>query len=500
VSKTLARAELDAIASGLMPGIPEDKVPLWADARNVIFDKYGARPAPGYGPISLDVGLFDAQSGNFDDATGDFDSASTSVSLTPVVGSEVRGLAAQQLSDGRRVFFYGTLSNLYRNDGTEAVVSKPGGYTGFEDAVIGQLATFWSFAEWGDWTLATNGVEAPQILKPPMNFNDLAGVQCAWARIVFTLGQHAILANTSNGQNAIEWSAIGNPEIWNPATDVTAGRRIIRSFPGPILAAAPIGAAYLLFGDTQAHLMQPGGQFMFATVPGPQGIGAVSQNSVVSIGQRVYGIMRDGIFECDGVNFRWVTYPQFGRWLVDNVNWAQASKICGWHDAQWQNIRWAVPLGGNTRNSLVIVYNYTNNIFSFETSVFSVGIARGRLAEPLIGTSDGRVLAAKATAAAPGRWAETKAITVGQRDVHAFLDTLSVIKIGTEFRVRIAYSSRLGGPFTWITLGNTSSPENIFYPMREAMYVKVRVECEDPNANWQIAGLELTGHLTGGRR
>ena len=37
----------EEVTSGLRPDLEGDKVPLWADGRNVVFEDGGVRPAPG---------------------------------------------------------------------------------------------------------------------------------------------------------------------------------------------------------------------------------------------------------------------------------------------------------------------------------------------------------------------------------------------------------------------------------------------------------------------
>jgi hypothetical protein len=503
MTQTLAAFGLGEVATGVMPGLDEDKVPLWSRAQNVLCDQFGVRPSPGYTGFSLATGFFDIVSGDFDDALGLFDDLSPGVSVVIQVNEVIRGLSQTRNIDTNRKLYYGTLTRLFANDGTEVDVSRPTPYGGFADQSAGQSATYWSMAHWGDWAIATNGFDEPQIYKNTGTFGDLPDIQCTKAELVFVLGPHLILANTSNGPNVVEWSAQDNPEQWDFATYVTAGRRIIRTFEGPIIAAVPLGRAYMLYGENQAHVMQYGGQFTFSTLPGPKGCGAVSKNSVVAVGNANFGIMPEGIFTTDGVQVQWITYPQLGRWLIDNIDWEQGSKVSGWYDPEARCIRWALPRKDDPARlpSIVLVCNLAaNGALTFETEAFTVGSERGGIGYSLVGTANGQVLAQRWDAAKPNRLLETKFLDLGTKDLRKYLDALRVMSEGTNFQVSVGFAEAVQGTVDWQLLGAVADlTETTFYFMRDSVYVKVRIECSDVNANWRVSGLEILGKPTGRR-
>lgn len=503
MTETLARFGLGEIATGVMPGLDEDKAPLWVKAENVLCDQFGVRPSPGYGTIDLDSGFFDLQPGDFDDSPGLFDDASPGLGLGINVGERITGLAQTRNQDNDRKIYYGTLSKLYVNNGIETDVSKSGGYTGFSDQAAGRTATYWSMTSWGDWQIATNGFNKPQIYKNTGTFDDIPDLQCDTAELVFVLGPHLLLANTSNGPNTIEWSAQDNPEQWDFATYVTAGRRTIRTFEGPIIAAVPLGRAYLLYGENQVHVMQYGGQFTFSTLPGPKGCGAVSKNSVVTVGNVNYGLMPEGIFTTDGTQVQWQTYPQLGRWLVDNVDWEQRSKIAAWYDPEARVIRWTLPRKDDPTRlpSLVLVCNLAaGGSLTFETLPFMVGSERGGMDVSLIGTASGQVLAQRWDVSKPNRVLETKYLDLGSKDRRKYLDALRMLSENGTYRVAIGFADNVQQPLDWYHLGAVDElTESTFYFMRDSVYAKVRIECSDVNANWRISGVEILGRAAGRR-
>jgi hypothetical protein len=502
MTQTLATFGLAEVATGVMPGLDQDKVPLWVEANNVICDQFGVRPSPGYGTFDILNGLFDSQPGNFDSTSGLFDSKSTGYNVTVNISKEIRGLIQTRTIGGQRQIYYGTLEKLYINTGVESdITNTNGNYNGYADEVPNRPATYWSMTPWGDWIIATNGVDVPQIYKNGVAFTDIANVLCTRAELAFVMGPHLVLANTSNGINTIEWSAQDDPEAWDFNVHVTAGRRTIRTFEGPIIAAVPLGRAYLLYGETQAHIMQYGGQFTFSTVPGPKGCGAVSKNSVVAVGAMNYGLMPEGIFATDGVTVQWITYPQLGRWLVDNVDWNQKSKIAAWYDPENRCIRWVVPTNTGQNQRRVLVFNLVSNAaLTFEDQIFTVGSERGAIGHSLIGTINGNVLAQRWDVAKPNRILETKYIDLGSKDRRKYVDAVRIMTTGSKFSVYIGFAENVSQRVDWEYLGVVGElTENMFYCMRDTVYVKFKIECNDPNANWQLAGIEILGRPTGRR-
>ena len=74
---------------------------------------------------------------------------------------------------------------------------------------------FWSFARYGDFVIAANNVDTPQVfnMASATNFSNLGGSppQAAFAGAIREFG---VLAKTSTANNRIRWSAIGNVADW----------------------------------------------------------------------------------------------------------------------------------------------------------------------------------------------------------------------------------------------------------------------------------------------
>ena len=164
----------------------------------------------------VDNGFFDDQSGNFDDKAGLFDSAGTRVYLDTIGTSALKGVHVQKQSDGRLLVVWGDATSLYTFNGlTVHDATRTGSpYSGNESPSDIVDETHWSFAQWGDWVLATNGSDIPQVLKYPANdeFIDLPNFPGDTAQIVRVLGPHALFFNLSGTHDTL-----GTPLTMNDA-------------------------------------------------------------------------------------------------------------------------------------------------------------------------------------------------------------------------------------------------------------------------------------------
>jgi hypothetical protein len=501
-------ANLDIIVTGVMPGVNEEHVPLWTKAIDVVMEASGVRPSPGYVLPFADNGFFDDQAGNFDDYAGLFDDATSAVFLEVLQNKTVKGVHVQRQADGRFLIVWGTDSDLFTFDGTTTVnASRVGGYTGFDAANEVVATTQWSFAQWGDWVLATNGSDTPQVLKAPgaTDFVDLANFPCDTAQIVRVLGPHVLFMNLSGTYvptatpaetNGLVFSASGNPEGWDPATFPTAGYLPVKDLPGGILAAEHLGGNIILYSESASQILQYGGQFLFSSLPGAQGIRPLGKNAIASIGARHLLLTLNGIIGTDGLSFTQLAYPALGAWLEGEIDRTQRSRIAHQVDVRRSQVKWSVP---GVNENFVLVYNWQTDKISFERRPFSAGTRVESVWFPLAGFTDGSV---QMLVDAPNDRLpelETKPLLIGNRTRHAFIDALVGRWSGGLATVEVRYAENQDelANLPWESLGTFSQKENILWAMREAMFVQFRITSS--GLKWLLSGLEILGSGGGGR-
>lgn len=132
--------------------------------------------------------------------------------VTSALGTACRGAYTVRSSGGTTFNFAGTATKLYKMDSgglTWSDVSRSVG-----GAYGGTVDSWWTFAAFGDYVVATNGVDAPQVYQMGTStlFAALGGSPpvssfgCA-VRDFFVLGR-------TTAYNRVKWSALNNVADW----------------------------------------------------------------------------------------------------------------------------------------------------------------------------------------------------------------------------------------------------------------------------------------------
>lgn len=382
------------VESGIFKSVHELNAPLWIDGHGVEFRDGQVRKARGYYLPTADAVLFDSGAGLFDAAAGFFDSGTGAADFTSPSAVPIRGVQQQRQSDRSQHLFWGDSTNLYHSSGS-AGASVGSGFTMQVDELSEKSAHTWSMVSWGDWMIATNGIDVPQIYKGA-SFTALGGVPFSAAEIFKVLGPFLLAFNTNNtGAFAFEWSKQDDPEVWDPTANATAGNLPIREFASEIVAAAHLGQALMVYGDDQSAIItHRGAPFIFGYRMGPGSIGAISKNSVVSVGRQNFGWGKNGIWVTDGTTVQYIDTPAIRQYIRDNLNRGQKSKIWGYHDEEQQRVVWYFPKGtsSNLENNTGIGYSYVNGSWTFYGHGKTCAIERQVYGGPLAGTSNGQIV------------------------------------------------------------------------------------------------------------
>lgn len=506
---------LDTLTTGVLPGVNEDSVPLWIEVRDVIMDGSGLRPSPGYDVVKIYSGMFDdAATGMlFDAAPGLFDEMENARSVVSFDYNPVTGVHQQRLRTGEPLIVWGNNYALWGFDGMNSFTATrlSAAYSGWDIAAEDIPTTRWSFAQWGDWVLATNGRDKPQMLKFPttQRFLDIPNFPADTAEIVRVLGPHALFFNLSGlytptglatDQNQFVWCKQDNIEEWNPLTagNATAGELTIRDLAGPIRAVEPLGQSLVVYGENDAHILSYGGDFLFTTQRGVRGVKAVSKNSIAAVGNVHYGLTEFGIFMTDGLTFQPKAFPRLGNWLERNVDWKRRSRIVALVDPGRNCVKWMLPLADGSQT--VLVYHYATDSIGFELQPFNAACPPGMLPFPIIGDASGYLWALYDQPFERQPLLITKPLAVGNREGFAYLDALMVRWTGAPATVSARFSEHQDGiPLEeWTVLGTVTQKENVLHIMREAVFAQFKIESEGEET-WYLSGLDIYGKKAGRR-
>lgn len=211
-------------------------------------------------------------------------------------------------------------------------------------------AVNWSFAQFDDIVIATNGLNAPQrrTLGSAGNYLNLAATGAAPpAYVVGVVNRFAMLGNLGpGGESWVQWSSIDDPTDWPTLGSATAVARQsgLQELP------QELGRVNGIFGGDQvAILMQDGGisraqyvggdvVFQFDTIS--KSHGAAYGRGSIQINGLVYFISNRGFCVTDGVTVQPIGDRKIDRYFLSNFDSTYASRLSVAHDAQKKLILW----------------------------------------------------------------------------------------------------------------------------------------------------------------
>lgn len=218
-------------------------------------------------------------------------------SVGSALDARCQGASSYRGSDGTIGTFAGTIDKLYKWNGTDwDDVSKVGGYaTADEDQ--------WDFAQFGDYVLATNFINAVQYYQLGVStiFADLStlGDTPPQARFCEAVRGFMVLGRTSDGQNFISWSAIEDISGWTPGVNQSDEQPL--PVGGRVMGL--VGGQYgLVFCETAVYRMTYTGDsnIIFQIDQISLTRGCAAEGSVAAYEDKVFFLADDGFFLVQG--------------------------------------------------------------------------------------------------------------------------------------------------------------------------------------------------------
>ena len=305
----------DNISSGVYKDPGNDRVPLWADGNNIVFDKEGPRPVHGFSAL-----------------------------FSKPASQPVRGVLQAWISGGKFIFF-GNADNLYvydvSSDNVAEVSKTTDGYSG----------EYWTFMQWGDWVIASNDVDPVQVYKGTAFADLTTGLGSSLiCTLIRGFRAHAVALGTDDEGREIKWCDEDDVENWVPEIANAAGSLFIRDLDSPIRAAAASEAGIYFYGDSTAHILQwTGPPFYFGSQLLRTNIGALGPYAVVAVGNIHFGMGLNGIWLFDGRSEpQYIDTPAIHNYVYNNLDFNNAKKCNAWYDEEQRLIIFSFPSKSRT--------------------------------------------------------------------------------------------------------------------------------------------------------
>ena len=277
----------------------------------------------------------------------------------PALDATCRGAALVTKLDGTKRLIAGTQTKLYEaGSGAWTDRSRAGDYTGSAESR-------WVFAQFGDVTLAQNGVDRGQSSSSGA-FADLTAMPIA--PLMESVSGFVMCANIPDAayQYADAWwcSALYDHTNWTPAIATQCARGRLLDAPGPITALKAFGNDLVVAFKRDAMYLgrYVGPDVIWAWEKLPGSVGAFAAQGVVSDGAALYWWGGDDFYRFDG------SRPQpigaaVREWFAARFSLSYANKMIGSFDRKRSLIRWYYCAGSDSSPASCIVLNTSTGKF-----------------------------------------------------------------------------------------------------------------------------------------
>ena len=260
--------------------------------------------------------------------------------------------------------FVATRTNLYQ--------LTSGAFTSRKASLNGDHDDFWTFTQFGEYVIASNGVDAAQyfLMGTSTNFANLTAIQTAGTAPVFRVSgvvrDFLVVGNITNATNRIQWSGINDITCWS------GKQSDLQDLPGSggQVVAITSGEVGYVFRQNQIIRMDyVGGSVVFRLSVISPNRGAVYGRTVCQDNRQIFFYADDGFYQINGDQIMPIGVEKVNRYFDLNLNKAYADRICAAVDPFNQLAMWLFPSTSNASNTTgicdkIIIYNYATKKWS----------------------------------------------------------------------------------------------------------------------------------------
>ena len=390
--------------------------------------------------------------------------------------------------------------------GIEATVTK---VDTFGELIDFKITNFGSGYSNGDVitfvTVGTGSGATATVSVPDIDFDSL---ECFHRQ-----GPHMLAFNYTKGavdySTSFAWCSADNLDVWGALATNTAGSLLIREAETPIRCVAQLGTGLAVYTETQMFVVNYVGlPNIFGYQVALEGsVGAVSPNSVVSVGRQNYGLSRDGFFVTDGSSVKMIGRESgMNQFFRDNVTANELAQVYGFDNSKENEVVWAVPINVSSITK-EIYYNYKTGQWGMRDQTISAYLDRGVFHTALSADSIGNFYREGNVPSLddPSVFAITKAHDLNDADR---IKEISAIRVGMERAIdsgsptlSVGFSSTIDATPTFLDKDSFIIDDTFkSFPVRAAgRYITIKIESNGSADNWTITNLVVQGRMEGER-
>ena len=260
--------------------------------------------------------------------------------------------------------FVATRTNLYQ--------LASGAFTSRKASLTGDHDDFWTFTQFGEYVIASNGVDAVQyyLMGTSTNFANLTAIQTAGTCPVFRVSgvvrDFLVTGNIVGATNRIQWSGINDITVWSGKQ---SDSQDLPGSGGQVVAITSGEVGYVFRQNQIIRMDYVGGAVVFRLSVISPNRGAVYGRTVCQDNRQIFFYADDGFYQINGDQVIPIGAEKVNRYFDLNLNKAYADRICAAVDPFNQLAMWLYPSVNNTANTTgicdrIIIYNYVTKKWS----------------------------------------------------------------------------------------------------------------------------------------
>jgi hypothetical protein len=287
--------------------------------------------------------------------------------------------------DGTTRVFAGTGTKLYELSGTSWTDRSVGGgsYTSGSE---------WMFCQFGDITLASNGIETIQASSATAFVALTAPKAVIIDSVVTGAGGFVFAANTDTATDQVQWSALNDHTDWSDSVSTQSGSARLLGAGGAITAGKAFGADSIVFykANVGFHARYVGGSaiWQFSEIPE---LGCVGKRAVTNIdGMAHFAVGADGFWLYDGARPQKIG-QEVREWFTSNLDYSYADDTEVRYDQGAQRVYVFFRKTGSSSVNTCLVWHVPTNRWGVMTQPLETTlryISPGQTFDGLSGTFD----------------------------------------------------------------------------------------------------------------
>ena len=249
------------------------------------------------------------------------------------ISADSRGAGSFRDNSGNVYNFVAKNTDLYQ--------LASGAFTSRKSSLSGGNTDFWTFTQFGEYVIASNGVDQPQyyLMGTSTNFANLNSIATGnpLFRVSGVVRDFLVTGNITNATNRIQWSGINDITTW---TGKQADFQDLPGSGGQVVAITSGEVGYVFRQNQIVRMDYVGGAVVFRLSVISPNRGAIYGRTVCQDNRQIFFYAEDGFYQINGDQIIPIGVEKVNRFFDLNLNKAYSDRICAAVQPHSQLVKW----------------------------------------------------------------------------------------------------------------------------------------------------------------